>query len=51
MPPAFRGGADYFLAATPPEAKPHLFNEMNGKPEAFRTGGGIAEEADPELQI
>ena len=30
------------LAATPPEAKPLLILETNGKPEAFRTGGGKA---------
>jgi len=31
-----------FLAATPPEAKPLVFYEADGKPEAFRTGGGRA---------
>jgi len=30
------------LAATPPEAKPLLFQLSSGKPEAFRTGSGKA---------
>jgi len=30
------------LAATPPEAKPPLFQLSSGKPEAFRTGSGKA---------
>jgi len=30
------------LAARPPEAKPLILKVANGKPEAFRTGGGKA---------
>jgi len=40
-PQAFRLASDS-LAARPPEAKSLPFHVVNGKPEAFRTGGGKA---------
>ena len=40
-PQAFRQ-AENSLAATPPEAEPLFSKIANGKPEAFRIGGGTA---------
>jgi hypothetical protein len=41
-PPAFRYAAIKFQAAQLPEAKPLIGWKRNGKPEAFRKGGGKA---------